>query len=100
MERFEMYFIAHDVKAEKKAAQLLTRLDEDAFKLVKQLVAPEKVAAKSYTDLVEIISDHLAPKPSEVMERCKFNLAKQEANEGVADFTARLKKVYIVISLT
>ncbi|XP_029156062.1 uncharacterized protein K02A2.6-like [Nylanderia fulva] len=93
VERLEMYFIAHDVKAEKKAAQLLTRLDEDAFKLVKQLVAPDRVATKTYADLIKTMSDYLAPKPSEVMERCKFNLAKQETNESVADFTAKLKKL-------
>ncbi|XP_071642239.1 uncharacterized protein [Temnothorax longispinosus] len=39
------------------------------------------------------MTGHLNPKPSEIMERCKFNVAKQEANESVAEFTTRLKKM-------
>lgn len=93
VERLELYFTAKDVKTEKQAAHLLTRLDEDAFKLIRQLVAPERLSAKSFADLVKVMSEQLNPKPSEVMERCKFNMAKQESNESVADFAARLKKL-------
>ena len=35
VERVELYFTARDIKEEKQAAQMLTRLDEDAFKLIK-----------------------------------------------------------------
>lgn len=39
------------------------------------------------------MSSHLNPKLSEIMERCKFNVAKQEPNESVAEFAAKLKKL-------
>ncbi|XP_077257683.1 uncharacterized protein LOC143894883 [Temnothorax americanus] len=92
VERLELYFTAKDIKEEKQAAHLLTRLDEEAFSLMKQLVAPDKLNTKKFNDLVTIMTGHLNPKPSEIMERCKFNVAKQEANESVAEFTTRLKK--------
>ena len=37
------------------------------------------------------MTDHLNPKPSEVMERSQFYKARQE--QGVAEFAARLKKL-------
>lgn len=93
VERLELYFTAKDIKEEKQATHLLTRLDEEMFSLMKQLVAPEKLNTKKFNDLVAIMTGHLNPKPFKIMERCKFNVAKQEANESVADFTARLKKL-------
>ncbi|CAB0039765.1 unnamed protein product [Trichogramma brassicae] len=37
----------------------------------------------------------LKPKPSEARERCTFNTARQNRNEKIADFVARLKKLAI-----
>ena len=92
-EQLDQLFIARDIKPEKKAAHLLVRVDSEAFKLIKQLVAPAKINAKSYDQIVEIMNEHLNPKPSEVMERFNFNQARQEATETVAEFTAKLKKL-------
>lgn len=39
------------------------------------------------------MKDQLNPAPSEVMERCNFNQAKQEKTESIAEFAARLKKL-------
>lgn len=39
------------------------------------------------------MSNHLDPKPSEVMERNNFYKAHQEQGESVAEFAARLKKL-------
>lgn len=93
VERLEIFFLAKDVKTEKKAVTLLTKLDEEAFILVRNLCSPAKPVTKKYEELVKIMSDHLNPKPSEVMERCVFNQAKQETSETIAEFAARLKKL-------
>ncbi|CAB0039118.1 unnamed protein product [Trichogramma brassicae] len=100
VERLEIIFLAKDTKDDKKAAIMLTRFDEDAYKLAKHLCAPGKPADKEYKDLVTIMSNHLAPKPSEVMERCKFNTARQEAQESVSEFAARLKKLSLHCNYT
>lgn len=92
-ERLEILFTAKDVKDDKKAAIMLTRLDEKAFMLIRNLCVPDKPATKSYDQLKTLMQNHLAPKPSEVMERCKFNQAKQESHEKVTEFAARLKKL-------
>jgi len=41
VKQLKLYFTAKDIKEEKRAAHLLTRLDEEAFSLMKQLVAPD-----------------------------------------------------------
>ena len=69
----------------------MTRVDQDTFKLIKQLTAPDKIIDKTFNDL--IVKDHFHPKPSVVMERCRFHQAKQKQQESVADFAARLKKL-------
>ncbi|XP_076660799.1 uncharacterized protein LOC143364225 [Halictus rubicundus] len=92
-EQLEQLFIARDTKPEKKAAQLLVHVDTEAFKLIKHLVAPAKINTKSYDQIVEIMNEHINPKPSEVMERFNFNQAKQAETETVAEFAARLKKL-------
>ncbi|XP_068991803.1 uncharacterized protein [Neodiprion pinetum] len=93
VERLDIRISTKKVKEEDKAGELLSRLDDDAYKLIKSLCAPEKAANKSYADLVEMMTNHLTPKPSELMERCTFNQAKQNINESVAEFAARLKKL-------
>lgn len=94
-ERLELYFIANDVKTEKQAAVLLTKISPDTYKLVRDLCAPDKPSTKSYAELVKLVNDHLNPKPSETMERCKFYQTHQTTTESVADFTARLKNLAI-----
>ncbi|XP_076301543.1 uncharacterized protein LOC143219479 [Lasioglossum baleicum] len=39
------------------------------------------------------MANQLKPVPSEAMERCMFNLAKQDNQESVAEFVARIRKL-------
>ncbi|KAL7305479.1 hypothetical protein TKK_0002216 [Trichogramma kaykai] len=76
-----------------KVATLVTKLSTDAHALLKQLTAPEKITDKKYSDLTDLMAKQLKPKPSEAMERCTFHMAKQNPNEKIADYVARLKKL-------
>ena len=51
IDRLEAYFTARDVKEDKKAATLLTKLDEEAYILIKNLCAPDKPIGKTYEAL-------------------------------------------------
>lgn len=93
-EKMECFFLTKNITEDKiKVATLVTRLDNDAHALLKQLVAPAKITEKQYKDLIETMTDQLAPKPAEAMERCTFHTAMQESQESIAEFTARLKKL-------
>ena len=57
------------------------------------LLAPAKPGEKSYQELVKLIQDHLAPKPSEIVQRFKFNNGFRTEGESVADFVAALRNL-------
>ena len=43
------------------------------YQVAKQLFAPTKFSMLSYTELLEKLSEHFAPKPMAVIQHCKFN---------------------------
>lgn len=93
IERLEIYFSVKGTANDKKVATALIRFDEDAFKLLKSLCAPKQPFQLTYDELKRIMKEQLNPAPSEVMERCNFNQAKQEQTETIAVFAAKLKKL-------
>ena len=50
------------------------------------VLAPEKPGEKSYQELVKLIQDHLAPTPSEIVQRLKLNNRFRNEGESVAVF--------------
>ena len=93
VERLEILFEAKETKDEMKAVNLLTRLDEEEFMLIRSLSTPKKPIEQTYEELVKSMSEHLDPKPSETMQRCIFNQTKQDELETVAEFAAKLKRL-------
>ena len=63
------------------------------YKLLCDLLAPVKPGEKSYQDLVKLIQDHSAPKPSEIVQRFKFKNRSRNEGESVADFVAALSNL-------
>ena len=57
------------------------------------LLAPAKPGEKSYQELIRLIQDHLASKPSEIVQRFKFNNRFRTEGESVADFVAALRNL-------
>lgn len=92
-ERLELQFKLKKTEDEMKTAMLLTSVDEEAYILFRNLCAPAKPVTKDYAALVELMSNHISPKPSKVMERCTFNRARQGENESIAEFAAKLRKL-------
>ena len=78
-----------DDKAKRRAI-LLSVCGSKVYKLMCDLLAPAKPKEKSYQELVKLIQDHLAPKPSEIVQRFKFNNRFRNEGESVADFVEAL----------
>ena len=49
--------------------------------------------AKSYTELVELLTNHLSPKPNEIAERFMFFKRDRKHAESVNDYIAELRKL-------
>ena len=73
-ERLQQYFAANDVdSAEKQRAILLSVCGAQTYQLLKNLLAPEKPTDKSFSDLVQLMKNHLQLRPSIIVERFTFH---------------------------
>ena len=85
VEGIDQYFLVNDVnEAQKKRAILLSIVGDKTYKLIRDLVAPDKLTDKSYQELVDLLTSHLDPKPSVIVERFKFNSHFQRDGETAA----------------
>lgn len=51
---------------------------------MRNLLRPDKPGAKTFKDLTDLLQSHYNPKPSEIVQRFKFNSRPRAANETVA----------------
>ena len=94
IERVEQYFLPNDVTdAAKKRAILLSVIGDKTHKLIRDLVAPKKPTGKSYKELVELLTTHLEPKPSVIVERFKFNSRFRREGEIAAQYLTKLRNL-------
>ncbi|TWW72848.1 hypothetical protein D4764_15G0002420 [Takifugu flavidus] len=60
---------------------------------MRNLVSPAKPGDKTFDELVKLLKDHFNPKPSEIVQRCKFNSRYRKQGETVMEFVAVLRKL-------
>ena len=91
-ERLDLFMEANSVRAEaKKRAIFLASIGPSVYKLLRNLLAPDKPADVEYERLRETVKQHYNPKPSEIIQRFKFNSRTRNADESVSDFLAELR---------
>ena len=92
-ERFDQYVIANDIKDEKKiVATFLTTIGSKTYNVLRDLLAPAKPSEVKLEVLVKTLRDHYEPKPIVIAERFHFHKREQHEGEGVAAYSAALKK--------
>lgn len=93
LERFEVFAAANDIAEDKKLPLFLTAIGEKAYVTLRSLLLPKAPAKASFTEVVDVLKKHYAPKRSLVTERYRFHQRKQEPHETVADFIVEVKKL-------
>ena len=74
VERLEHFFVANSITTpEKKRAVFLSVIGPSAYKILRNLVSPDKPGEKDFAVLVDKLSQHFKPTPSEIVERCRFH---------------------------
>ena len=64
IERMEYYFQANKITAgETKRAILISAMGGKAYKLMRNLISPDKPGDKSFGELVEVMTKHFCPLP-------------------------------------
>ena len=92
-EQMTQFFVANDIANDKKRAILLSSCGSKCYSLFRSLVSPQSPAEKTYEELIEIMKEHKAPRPSVIMERFKFNKRDRKEGESIATYVACLRKM-------
>ena len=66
VERVEQFFLANDIDDDHKVPTLLSLIGGKTYTLLRDLLAPEKPATKSFQQIVTTLQEHLSPKPLEI----------------------------------
>ena len=72
VECVELFFVANDVKNDKKVAVFLSVIGYKTYSLLKSLAVPALPKDKGYKDLVATLKAHFEPKPLIIAERFHF----------------------------
>lgn len=93
-EVLDIFFTANNITdAGKRKAILLSCCGPATYSLLRSLVSPETPGEKDYAFLVKTLKDHFHPKPSEIVQRFKFNTRTYYPGESIADYVAELRKL-------
>ena len=91
VERLEQFFEANDITGEasvaKRRATLLSVIGPVPYKLLRSLLSPAKPTDKTYAELVAKLTEHYSPKPSEVIQRFRFNSRSRKAAASLLPLT-------------
>lgn len=99
VERFELFLTANGLdladcdRNPRVIAMFLHALGAKFYAIVRNLVAPEKPTAKSYSELKSTLRKHLKTTPMVVAERRKFIRRDQVPGETTTDYVVQLKKL-------
>ena len=92
IERMEHYFLANDITdAAKQRSILISSMGQKAYRILRNLVAPDKPTAVSFKNLVQTMTSHFCPPPSEIVQRFRFNSRVREHGETIAAYVAELR---------
>ena len=81
------------VEDARKRSVLFTSLGSKGYHTLRALLLPSKPADKSYQDCVDLLKNHYAPKPSEIVLRYRFYTRSQKSGETVPQFIAGLRQL-------
>ena len=96
IERFDFLSTAQGIVDDvEKRAMLLAGIGQDAYRLIKSVLAPLSPTEVSYADVVKAVQRHLAPKQSVIISRFKFHRKVQEPRQNIKDFVAELKSLAV-----
>ncbi len=82
-ERLDQFFAANEIPdGIKKKAVFPIVIGTKAYSLLRNLLPPAKPAEKSYAELLEVMKQHLDPKPLVIAERFRFHRRNQLEGES------------------
>ena len=93
LERVEQFFLENDIDDDHKVPTLWRLIGGKTYTLLRDPLAPEKPATKSFQQIVTTLQEHLNPKPLEIAERFRFYKRNQHEGESILSYVAELRKL-------
>lgn len=92
-EIIEHFFTANYIEDDKKKSILLSVVGAQTYSLMRNLLSPIKPGDRTFAQLVTLLKNHFNPKPSEIVQRFKFDSRTRKPTESVAEYVAELRKL-------
>ena len=80
-------------KPRNREAILLSSCGQSTYKVIRNLMAPRKPAECNYAVILENLKHYYSPKPSIIVQHCKFNTCYRQQGESIAKFEAELRRI-------
>lgn len=94
VERLEHFFAANAITtAARKRSVLLCIVGASTYKVLRNLLSPVKPGDATYRVLVDKLTEHYSPRPSEMVERFKFHTRFRKPGESVNNYIAQLRSL-------
>ena len=92
VERLEQFFAANDLKdGGRRRAIFLSAVGVSTYRLLRNLVSPRIPGEVPYDHLMQALTAHFCPAPSEIVQRYKFHCLFRQQGQSVAAFVAELR---------
>ncbi|PFX19179.1 putative ubiquitin thioesterase [Stylophora pistillata] len=89
VERLEMFFEVNSVPTDKRVSSILTLMGSKMYALLRSISAPRRPKELNFAEIVDILAQHVDPKPIINAERYKFHKAEQEESETIRQYLAK-----------
>ena len=94
VERLGHFLTANGITdGDKKRAVFLSVIGPKAHKLLGSLISPAKPGDNTYEELVEVMTQHHNPPPSEIVQRYKFHTRQRQPGETIAKYVSELRSL-------
>ncbi|XP_052405263.1 uncharacterized protein LOC127951422 [Carassius gibelio] len=88
----EQFFVANGIEDEgKQRAILISVVGPQTYSVMRNLLSPTKPSEKTYQPLITMLKNHFNPKPSEIVQRFKFDSRTKKPTETVTEYVAELR---------
>ncbi|KAJ8910070.1 hypothetical protein NQ315_004963 [Exocentrus adspersus] len=89
-ELLEQYFEANGIEARRRTAFLLTLIDEEVYKILKNFCDPDLPKEKSYEELIQLLETQFKTKVSIFRKRIQFDNLKQK-EKSISEWFVKVK---------
>ena len=94
LERLDSYFVINSVTEDAtKKNFLLNAIGGKTYHVLRNLLVPKKPKDATLTEITNAMSQHFEPKPSEIVQRYKFNSCYRKSEQSIAEYVARLQEL-------